>query len=134
MRVTPAKFDSEEEFPWSASLTGPLPWRNDCSPPGTRPGLRRGTGPRGETDDCPSLVLLIQQHEAGMHAAALGIRGHGADSEDATLTAVSRIGELRDPALAGAWLRAIVRNRCLKQLRSRRDVPVTADDLPLASG
>jgi DNA-directed RNA polymerase specialized sigma24 family protein len=94
--------------------------------------------PRGETDDGPSLVLLIQQHEAGMHAAALGILGHSADSEDAvqdaTLTAVSRIGELRDPALAGAWLRAIVRNRCLMQLRSRRDVPVTADDLPLASG
>ncbi|MFC9672781.1 MULTISPECIES: hypothetical protein [unclassified Streptomyces] len=30
--------------------------------------------------------------------------------QDATLTALRRIGDVRDPAAVGAWLRAVVRN------------------------
>ena len=90
-----------------------------------------------QSGDSLSLGLLLQQHEAGMRAVALAILGHSPDSEDAvqdaTLTAVSRIGELRDPSLVGPWLRAITRNRCLMQLRARRELPMAAD-LPGISG
>jgi RNA polymerase sigma-70 factor (ECF subfamily) len=87
--------------------------------------------------DGASIGLLLQRHEAGMRAVALSILGMGADAEDAlqdaALTAVRRIGGLRDPALAGPWLRAIVRNCCLMQLRSRRDLSLGAGP-PLVSG
>lgn len=84
-----------------------------------------------QAGDEASLAILIQRYRPGMLAVALGVLGMGADAEDAvqdaTLTAVRRIGELRDPGMAGAWLRAIVRNCCLMQLRSRRDVPLGID-------
>jgi RNA polymerase sigma factor (sigma-70 family) len=90
-----------------------------------------------QSGDSLSLGLLLQQHEAGMRAVALSILGYSADTEDAvqdaTLTAVRRISELRDPAMAGPWLRAITRNRCLMQLRARREFPLAAD-LSLRSG
>ncbi|WP_406319317.1 RNA polymerase sigma factor [Streptomyces sp. NBC_00118] len=72
---------------------------------------------------------------------ALGLPGHGPDAEDAvqdaTLTALRRIGDVRDPAAVGAWLRAIVRNiarkwRCPSGMtdtewaRTRRLLPVRA--------
>lgn len=45
--------------------------------------------------------------------------GYGPDAEDAvqeaSMIALRRIGDLRDPAAAGAWLRTVVRNACRKQ-------------------
>ena len=71
-----------------------------------------------------------------MRAVAIAILGPGPDAEDAlqdaTLAAITRIGELREAGACGAWLRAIVRNCCLMLLRSRRDVPLPVD-MPLAS-
>lgn len=105
--------------------------------PPTGPFLDADLVRGAQSGDSLALGLLLQQHEAGMRAVALGILGHSPDSDDAvqdaTLTAVSRIGELRDPALVGPWLRAITRNRCLMQLRARRELPV-ADGLPGVSG
>lgn len=72
-----------------------------------------------------------------MRAVALGLLGYGTDADDAVqdamLTAMSKLGGLRDPAAAGPWLRAIVRNCCRMRLRARRDLPLS-QDLPLVSG
>jgi RNA polymerase sigma factor (sigma-70 family) len=90
--------------------------------------------------DAESLGLLLERHQPGMRAVALSILGHGPDAEDAVqdaaLVALARIGDLRDPAAAGPWLRMIVRNACLMQLRSRRAVPPAGllAMLPLVSG
>ncbi len=49
-----------------------------------------------------------------MRAVAMSLLGYGPDAEDvvqdAALTALRRIGDVRDPAAVGAWLRAVVRN------------------------
>jgi RNA polymerase sigma-70 factor (ECF subfamily) len=76
--------------------------------------------------DVAALGLLLEQHRPGMRAVALGILGPGPDAEDAvqdaTLIALRRIGDLRDPEAVGAWLRMIVRNRCREVLRDLRQV------------
>ncbi|WP_329218559.1 sigma-70 family RNA polymerase sigma factor [Streptomyces sp. NBC_01485] len=73
-----------------------------------------------------SLAALLERHRAGMLAVALGVLGYGPEAEDAVqdamLTAVRRIGELRDPSAAGAWLRTIVRNNCRMRLRTNTPV------------
>jgi RNA polymerase sigma-70 factor (ECF subfamily) len=76
---------------------------------------------RGEV---AALGLLLERHEAGMRAVALSILGPGPDAEDvvqdAALTALRGIGDVRDPEAVGAWLRTIVRNRCRRLLRDAR--------------
>ncbi|MGC4856978.1 RNA polymerase sigma factor [Micromonospora sp. DT4] len=96
--------------------------------------------------DSDSFTQMFQIHYAGMLAVAYRLLGPGPDAEDAcqdaTITALGRIGELRDPTAVRPWLHAIVRNICLSILRSRRPVPVgvaganlpaSADDGPVAS-
>ncbi|GAA4575873.1 RNA polymerase sigma factor [Planotetraspora kaengkrachanensis] len=77
--------------------------------------------------DATCLGLLVSRHQAGMRAVALSMLGYGPDAEDAVqdamLTAVRRIGDLRDPAAAGPWLRAIVRNECRMRLRRSSAMP-----------
>ncbi|MEU7875963.1 sigma-70 family RNA polymerase sigma factor [Dactylosporangium sp. NPDC049140] len=86
--------------------------------------------------DSDSFALMFQIHYAGMLAVASRILGPGPDAEDAcqdaAITALGRIGELRDPAAVRPWLHTIVRNICLSFLRSRRPVPVgvAGADLP----
>jgi len=88
--------------------------------------------------DVGAVGLLLTRHEAGMKAVALSILGFGPDAEDAvqdaSLAALRRIGDLRDAASVGPWLRMIVRNACRLRLRSARTVvpvaePVAAVDL-----
>ena len=89
--------------------------------------------------DSASFGLLFRIHRAGMLAVAYRILGPGPDAEDAcqdaAITALGRIGELRDPAAVRPWLHAIVRNICLTILRSRRPVPVgvAGADLPASA-
>ena len=87
------------------------------------------------------LGALLGRHRAGMLAAALSVLGHRPEAEDAVqeaqLIAMRRIGDLRDPAAAGPWLRAIARNACRAQARAVREIPVDRlDDLvrPAADG
>jgi RNA polymerase sigma factor (sigma-70 family) len=86
--------------------------------------------------DSDSFTLVFQFHYPGMLAVAYRILGPGPDAEDAcqdaAVTALGRIGELRDPAAVRPWLHAIVRNTCLNLLRARRPVPigVAGEDLP----
>lgn len=81
--------------------------------------------------DASALGLLLRKHEAGMRSVALAILGYGPDAEDAVqdamMVALRRIGDLRDPDSAGAWLRTIVRNICRAFLRSR--TPVSSPDI-----
>ncbi|MEE6263269.1 RNA polymerase sigma factor [Plantactinospora sonchi] len=75
-----------------------------------------------QSGDAAGLGALLGRHEAGMRAVALSLLGYGPDAEDAVqdamLTAVRRIGELRDPHAVGPWLRMIVRNNCRARLRA----------------
>lgn len=70
---------------------------------------------------------LLERHRAPLYASALSILRERAEAQDALqdafLIALQRLGDLREPAAAGAWLHAIVRNACLTRLRGRREVP-----------
>jgi len=74
-----------------------------------------------QSGDAASLGALLERHRARMLALAVGILGHGPQAEDAVqdacLIAVRRVGELRDPSAARAWLLMIVTNACRAQLR-----------------
>ena len=85
--------------------------------------------------DMRALGLVLQRHRAGMRAVAIGMLGYGPAAEDAVQDAMvaalsSSLGSLRDVNAVGAWLRAIVRNNCRMQLRTRRpSVPLEADTI-----
>ena len=74
-----------------------------------------------QAGDTAGLGALLERHRARLHAIAVSIVGHGPQAEDAVqetfLIALRRIGELRDPAAARAWLGAILANVCRGQLR-----------------
>ncbi|MFD7876698.1 RNA polymerase sigma factor [Streptomyces sp. NPDC059766] len=82
---------------------------------------------RAQAGETGALGLLLARHHASMRAVALSLLGHGPDAEDvvqdAALTALRRIGDVRDPDAVGAWLRALVRNTARMQLRSGREIP-----------
>ncbi|MFF3115543.1 RNA polymerase sigma factor [Kitasatospora sp. NPDC057904] len=82
---------------------------------------------RAQAGDTAALGLLLTRHQAAMRAVALRLLGCGPDAEDvvqdAALTALRRIGDVRDPAAVGAWLRAVVRNACRMRLRDARETP-----------
>ncbi|MFG3587626.1 RNA polymerase sigma factor [Streptomyces sp. NPDC047990] len=75
-----------------------------------------------QAGEIPALGLLLERHRAGMRAVALSILGPGPDVDDviqdAALTALRRVRDVRDPEAVGAWLRMIVRNACRSLLRS----------------
>ncbi|MDG4810517.1 sigma-70 family RNA polymerase sigma factor [Micromonospora sp. WMMD1120] len=81
-----------------------------------------------QAGDPAALGALLSRHEAGMRAVALSVLGYGPDAEDAVqdavVVAVRRIGEVRDPAAVGPWLRTVVRNTSRMALRRPRAVPV----------
>jgi RNA polymerase sigma-70 factor (ECF subfamily) len=74
-----------------------------------------------QAGDSAGLGVLLERHRARLHAIAVSIVGHGPAAEDAVqetfLIALRRIGELRDPAAARAWLAAILVNVCRGELR-----------------
>jgi len=74
-----------------------------------------------QSGEVAALGVLLERHRSGMRAVALSILGPGADADDvmqdAALTALLRIGDVRDPAAVGAWLRTIVRNASRLVLR-----------------
>ncbi|MDX3098079.1 sigma-70 family RNA polymerase sigma factor [Streptomyces sp. ME19-03-3] len=87
-----------------------------------------------QAGDITALGLLLERHRAGMRAVALSILGPGPDVDDvlqdAALTALRRVGDVRDPAAVGPWLRMVVRNGARSLLRGT--VPtVPVDDLVL---
>ncbi|MEO3807792.1 sigma-70 family RNA polymerase sigma factor [Sphaerisporangium sp. B11E5] len=88
-----------------------------------------------QAGDVAALGVLLARHQAGMRAVALSLLGHGPDADDAVqdaaLVALRRIGDVRDPAAVGPWLRMIVRNACRTRLRAARTMwPVAESALP----
>jgi RNA polymerase sigma-70 factor (ECF subfamily) len=84
-----------------------------------------------QSGDPASLGALLSRHRARMLALALHMLRQPADAEDAVqeaaVIALTRIGDLRDPAAVGGWLRTIVRNCCLMRLRVF--TPFPSDDV-----
>lgn len=84
-----------------------------------------------------ALGLLLERNRAGMRAVAVSLLGWGPDADDAVqdamLTAMRRIGDLRDPDAAGPWLKAITRNLCRDRLR-RRSPEISTPDFDLVAG
>ena len=74
--------------------------------------------------DPAGLGVLLERHRADMRAVAVARLGYGPAAEDAVqdamVTALRRLGDLRDREAVGPWLRAIVRNACRMQVRSAR--------------
>jgi RNA polymerase sigma-70 factor (ECF subfamily) len=87
-----------------------------------------------QAGDVASLGTLLQRHRALLHATAVGVLGHGAAAEDAVqdafVIALRRIGELREPAAARGWLRTIVLNVALAQLRRPPAAPWEDEHAP----
>lgn len=81
-----------------------------------------------QAGDVGALGALLAAHRPGMTAVAMAVLGAGPDADDAVQDAITvalaRIGDVRDPAAVGPWLRQIVRNACLTQLRARRALPL----------
>jgi RNA polymerase sigma factor (sigma-70 family) len=97
------------------------PWRADVLSDADLVREAQGGEVRG-------LGLLLDRHAPAMRAVALSILGHTPDAQDAvqeaTIIALRRIGDVREPAAAGPWLRAVTRNVCRMHLRTRLPVPI----------
>ncbi|MDF5757539.1 sigma-70 family RNA polymerase sigma factor [Spongiactinospora sp. TRM90649] len=78
----------------------------------------------GRGGDLTALGYLLERHRAPMLAVALAVLDRPSEAEDAVqdamITALTRIGDLRDLSAVGPWLKMIVRNRCRMELRARR--------------
>ncbi|WP_338692916.1 sigma-70 family RNA polymerase sigma factor [Streptomyces sp. Q6] len=86
--------------------------------------------------DVSALAQLLERHRPGMRAVAVSVLGPGPDADDvmqeAALVALRRIGDVRNPAAVGPWLRMVVRNTGRAVLRdARRIEPVP--DVPIPS-
>lgn len=82
---------------------------------------------RARAGDAEALAALLERCRQSLYAMAIGLLGNRADVLDALhdtyLTALLRLGELRDAAAASAWLHAVLRNACLMRVRRRRELP-----------
>jgi RNA polymerase sigma factor (sigma-70 family) len=80
--------------------------------------------------DASALGLLLVRHRPSLLAVAFSLLGYGPDAEDAvqeaSVVALRRIGDLRDPESVGPWLRMVVRNAC--RMRLRMNVPEPLGD------
>ena len=72
----------------------------------------------------PSFLYLFEQHRGILYAVALRMLGHGEDAKDAVqdtfIKAYSHLHTLKDKAAFGGWLKSIIYNHCLMELRSRK--------------
>jgi RNA polymerase sigma-70 factor (ECF subfamily) len=86
-----------------------------------------------QAGDVAAFGVLLDRYRPAMFAVALGVLGRPSDADDAVqdamLTALGRIQDLRDPGAVGPWLKMIVRNCCRMHVRANLPVPV-ADRLP----
>jgi RNA polymerase sigma factor (sigma-70 family) len=90
---------------------------------------------RAAGGEVEALAGLLERYRPSLYAAAIALLRNREDALDAVqdtcLTAVVRLGSLRDPAAAGGWLHAVVRNACLMRLRrAGRETPDAHVELP----
>ncbi len=80
--------------------------------------------------DAAALGILLERHRARLLAHALQLVGHTEAHDvvqDVFVTAMRRIGSVRDPAQVEGWLHTVLRNGCLDRLRVRPTVPDVPD-------
>jgi len=84
-------------------------------------------GSQAVSGDVGALAALLERHRPALYATAVGLLGNRADAHDAVqdtfVIALLRLGDLRDPGAAGAWLRTVLRNVCLARIRQHRETP-----------
>jgi RNA polymerase sigma factor (sigma-70 family) len=85
--------------------------------------------------DTAAFAVVTERHRGVLRATAISLLGYVDEVDDAVqdavLIAFRRLPELRDPEAIGPWLKAIVRNVCLMQLRARTPLPVAEPELLL---
>ncbi len=73
------------------------------------------------TREATGFMAVYEAYAARLYDYAVGLLENGTAAEDAVtdalLVAVDRVGLLGEPDLFGAWLYALTRNECLRQLR-----------------
>jgi RNA polymerase sigma factor (sigma-70 family) len=71
--------------------------------------------------DVASFSALLGRYRASLYARALAYLGQPEDAADAVqetfLLALTRLGQVRDPAAVGGWLHAVMRSVCAMELR-----------------
>jgi RNA polymerase sigma-70 factor (ECF subfamily) len=89
--------------------------------------------------DVASFSALLERYRASLYARALASLGRPEDAADAVqetfLLALTRLGQVRDPAAVGGWLHAVMRSVCAMELRrpARRVTVAELDsDMPAA--
>ena len=94
-------------------------------------------GSQALSGDVTALAALLERRQPALYATAVGLLGNRADALDAVqdtfVIALLRLGDLRDPGAAGAWLRTVLRNACLARIRQRRETPSDGVDVPYAA-
>ena len=77
-----------------------------------------------------SVSYLVEQHYPLLYRYAFRLTGSVADAEDLTqqayLTAQTKLDQLREASHAKAWLCAIVRNTFLKSIRSQNGAAIVS--------
>lgn len=72
----------------------------------------------------PSFLYLFEQHRGMLYAIALRLLGHGEDAKDAVqetfIKAYTHLHTLKDKAALAGWLRSIMYNHCIMELRNRK--------------
>lgn len=85
-----------------------------------------------QAGDTASLGILFGRYRAPLLGLAISLVGYRAAAEDAVhdtfVAALTRFGDLKDPAAIGGWLHAILRNRCLMERRTARRRPTAEID------
>jgi RNA polymerase sigma-70 factor (ECF subfamily) len=86
---------------------------------------------RGGAD---AVGALLERHRGELYAAALALLRDREAAQDAvqetSVIALTRLGALRDPDAVGSWLRAVLRNCCLMQIRrARHELPSAEPEL-----
>jgi RNA polymerase sigma-70 factor (ECF subfamily) len=90
---------------------------------------------RAAGGEVEALAGLLERYRPSLYAAAIGLlrnREEAADAvQDTCLTAIMRLGSLRDPTAIGGWLHAVLRNTCLMRVRrAGRETPDHHVEIP----
>lgn len=77
--------------------------------------------------------VLVERHRGRLYALAFGLTGDAEEAADlvqeALIAAYKALGRLRDPALFGAWVATILRNKFYSLKRRRRIKTLSLDNL-----
>src|SRR5215471_15281064 len=84
--------------------------------------------------DLQSFLLLFEQYRGMLYAIALRMLGQGEDAKDAVqetfIKAYTHLDTLHDIKAIPAWLKSIMYNYCLMELRYRKKSAIVLDKYP----